>query len=351
MKAVILKPDEIGDFVLATGAIRLAAAEYGEKNILLVVKSEIVPLARREFPHARVLALPLLPKRRGINKDAVNIVRCIPAWLRLCFAGADSVVCLRSMRDFIQSVVFITPRARRRIACENSMMRTRSARHRAFDAALVKLFRPQILPYPEPAEGLPSDLGANRAVVSALLGREVAREEILPRLSSARWRGGDFWLFCPFSSARAKDYDAENWAAALRAVEDIVPPGGVRVAGGPDQAVRIDEFARRLRALGVGCPVHVDRSKPLDEFLDTVAGAAMVLTVDTAAAHMACACGAPAVIVACGMHPGVYGPYSADGRQRWLVGDWGTLGRKGWQKSVPPADVAAAIRSGLAGGR
>ncbi len=347
MKILAFKPDEIGDFVLACGCVRLFADEAGEENLTLVVKSEIAPLARREFPRARTIALPLKPRVRGINKDAVNIYYCFPAWLRLCVTRADAAACLRSTRDFLQLGLFLSPRARRRIACDNRLIRPDRTRRRLVEHWARRLFRVDMLPYPEPRSGMPAELEANRIVAAKLLGRPVSDAEAMPRFESAAWRGGDFWLLCPFSSSWTKDYDAARWASALREVADLIPSGGIRLAGGPGQRAALDEFASALRGAGLACPVNVEKPAALEAFSDLVALAALVLTVDTAAAHFACALRAPAVIVACGMHAGDYGPYSTDGRQHWISGDWAKLGHKRWQESVLPGDVAAAIRRAL----
>ena len=73
----------------------------------------------------------------------------------------------------------------------------------------------------------------------------------------------------------------------------------------------------------------------------------MVLTVDTAAAHMACALGSPAVIASAGHHPGVYAPYSPNGLQHWIMPPPDL--RKGeWRENLTPEILASAIREILA---
>ena len=322
MKLVVLKPDNIGDFVMASGGIRLLAEAAGEDNLVLAVKSDVAPLARREFPRARVIRLPIRARRKGTNTTAVNLAACLPALVRLACTRADAVVCLRDQRTFLHTLLFLAPRAARRVACENSLPRARESRWGWWERAVRKIFRPSLLPYPAPAPGLPSDLGAHRAVVSAVLGREVTALEVMPRLRAAWQPGvGDSWLLCPLSSKDSKNYDAAKWAAALREVGDLVPSGGIRLAGAPDQAARLREFASSLRGAGVPCAVNVDTSVPLPDFCAVVASAGLVLTVDTAAAHLACAAGTPAVMVTNGNNQGVYGPYSPNGRQVWLMAD------------------------------
>jgi ADP-heptose:LPS heptosyltransferase len=147
-----------------------------------------------------------------------------------------------------------------------------------------------------------------------------------------------------------KDYSVQNWSAALREVSALAPVGGVRLAGGPSQRQRLEDFASALRTSIPALPVAVNEPEALPAFPDTVAGADLVLTVDTATAHLACALRSPAVVVACGVSPGIYGPYSPDGRQHWLVGDWERVGLRRWQETVTPPDVAAAIRRAVADG-
>lgn len=348
MSVVILKPDEIGDFVISTGAIRLLARQHGEDETTLVVKSDIASLARREFPRAKIIELPWQPRRKGRNQTAANIRHCFPAWRRLRTLRVDQAVCLRSQRDYLQTLLFAAPAARQRFAPANNLLRRGRLRRRVAERLLVLFARPRLLPYPEVRGDPTSELASHRAVVSAALAREVGRDEIMPSLDSARWRGGEGWLLCPFSSRPSKDYSAARWVDALRgAVDRVRVPHVLRLAGGPGQAGRLEEFAALLRAAGIGCPVDVAPPAPLEKFPDLVASADLVLTVDTAAAHFACACRAPAVVVACGLHDGTYGPYSADGRQIWLVGDWAKRGREGWQETVSPADVAGAINRAL----
>lgn len=329
---------------MATGAIRLLVQERGEENTTLVVKSEIAPLAQREFPRAKIVGLPWQPRRKGRNRTMANIRSCFPAWRQLCRLRVGQSVCLRSRRDYLQTVLFAAPHAEQRFAPENVLARNGRPRRRLAEKLFVSFARPRIIPYPSSRGELPDELASHRSVVAAALGREIAVDQIMPSLSSARWRGGGGWLLCPFSSRPPKDYSVQRWTAALRAALQVCAPSVIRLAGAPEQSSRLQEFAAALRGAGIGCPVEVVPPAPLENFPDLIASADLVLTVDTAAAHLACACGAPAVIVACGLHEGVYGPYSPDGRQIWLVGDWAGRGRDGWQDTVPPETVAAAIK-------
>jgi len=143
-----------------------------------------------------------------------------------------------------------------------------------------------------------------------------------------------------------KDYSAELWLESLLRLAPNLP-AGIRLAGGPDQGERLQSFASVLRSGLPDCSVEVLPCKPLDHFPALVAGADLVLTVDTAAAHFACAIDAPAVIVDSGNNAGVYGPYGRPERQVWLTADRHKFGRLRWRETVPPGSVAEAIRRAL----
>ena len=346
MRLFVLKPDNIGDFLLACGGIRALADEAGEENLLLAVKSDVAPLARREFPRARVMALPIRPKTKGLNTTASNLAACVPLLLRLSVTRVEASVALRDKRTFLDTVLWLAPRASRRVACENSLRRAQGGRWGWWENAVKAWFRPVLLSYPPAQPGAPSDLQAHRVVASEVVGREIPGADIMPRLRCARWKGGDHWLCCPFSSRPSKDVPAALWAAALKDCEDLWPVGGLRLSGAPDQAERLVAFADELRAAGLSMPVRAAPAVPLDEFPNELASAGLVLTVDTAAAHLACAVGAPAVIVASRKNEGIYAPYSPDGRQVWVMTGQG----RSWRGALKPEDMARAVRRALGAG-
>jgi ADP-heptose:LPS heptosyltransferase len=346
VSVILLKTDEIGDFVMATGALRILGQAHSEDKITLVVKSELASLARREFPRASIIELPWQARKKGRNQAADNIYHCFPAWRRLCAARADDCICLRSKRNFLQSLFFVSPRVARRLAPENLLVGKGGFRRRLLERLMHSWPSHVLVPYPHSRGVLPMELESHRQILSLALGREIPVREILPRLS-AQWRGGNDWILCPFSSRQSKDYHVEQWTSALELAVARHKPRSIRVAGGPGQGEALETFAASLRAKLTSCPVSVEPPRSLEDFAEFIAVAGLVLTVDTSAAHMACAVGTPAVIVDSGLHFGVYGPYSPNGRQLWLIGDRVSRGPKGWRETISPSDVDAAIAQAL----
>lgn len=309
--------------------------------MILAVRSDVAPLAANQFPKAEVLSLTLRGKRRILNVTTVNILHSLPAWLRMATLRVDAAICLRSMRAYLHTIFFYTPRAARRIACVNLLLASPRVRRPAVERFVSRFFRPLLLPYPE-AGALPTDLEANRVVTAALLEREVGPEEILPQLVSAGNTVRDGWILCPFSSSQVKDYPATSWASALQLLASERGRTPLRLIAGPDQQSRLQKFAEVLRSLGLDA-LEIAPPEPLPVFVQRVAQSRLVLTVDTAAAHIACALGTPAVIVSAGHHPGVYAPYSPNGLQTWLVPP--LAHPKGtWRDAISPETIAAAVR-------
>ena len=328
---------------MATGAIHTMAAHHGEENTALAVKSELAALARREFPRANIVGIPWQPRRKGRNQSLANLRSCFPVWRRMRGMRFDQAVCLRSQRDHMQTFLFAAPRVRERFAPENVLAASGSPRRRLLEWWLSRVAGARLFPYPDRAESLASELSSHRNVVAAALGRTVGREEILPRLRAFPYVGGGGWLLCPFSSRPAKDYSVERWTSALGEVAAARAPRVIRLAAAPEQSSRLADFANSLRRALPGQPVEILRPVSLDRFPEAVAQTDLLLTVDTAAAHFACAIDAPAVIVHSGLHVGVYGPYTRSGRQVWLVADRKRAGPGRWQESIPPGAVGSAI--------
>jgi ADP-heptose:LPS heptosyltransferase len=347
LPTAVLKPDALGDFILASGTLRLLAKEIGEEQLVLVVRHDVAPLARCQFPAARVHSLRLRETRRVLNVTAVNLAACAPTWVRFCGRRYDGILALRSMRTYLHSFFFFGPPARRRVGCSNPLLESQSGKRGSFEKVAGLIFRPCLLPYPQASMEFPSELEANRRVVGTYLGRRVERREVLPALNVRNVQRGADWLLCPFSSTVVKDLPPERWAGALRKVAPMGPPR-IRLAGSPAQSERLGEFAAKLAECGVG---NVDVLPPcgVDDFAARVAESAMVLTVDTAAAHYACALDVPAVIASSGKHPGVYGPYSRSGRQIWLFPEPHAPGAKkgraiNWHLRLPEEALPDAIR-------
>lgn len=340
MRYFLFKPDGIGDFVLATGCLSLLAREAGEENLVLCVRTQLAPLAQAQFPRATVIGLPVSEKRKVVNLFAVNFLRCLPVWRRLRATPVDGAASFRHMRAYLQTFLFFSARTRRFVACENLLVRNRRPSRVFAEALAQRLFRPEILPYPGSAEEAPLELEANRRVTSRLLGREVGISEILPVLQTTEPGRPGRWVLCPLSSKESKDYPFASWREVFRHLE-TGPEQELVIAGSADQQIRLEELARLLRESGLA-GARTEIPADLLKFVDLLGGAELVLTIDTAAAHIATALDKPCVVLFSGLHRGMFGPWMRSTRQSWLLPESGEKKHK-WHKALPPERVAAEI--------
>jgi ADP-heptose:LPS heptosyltransferase len=345
VRLFILKPDGIGDFILVTGALRLLASELGEGNLLICVRSVIVPLAKTQFPKASVVELPTAAERKTINLFARNLFYCLPLWFNLRMTRVDAAVCFRSMRNYLETLLFYSAKTRRFFGCENILLRSgRNKVRRSIDTAVRKLFHPHLMPYPEEARHLPLEVEAHRRVVAAILQRAVGPKEVLPRLLPTKdsvQRG--VWICAPITEA-SKVYPLPLWRDVFVELRPELAGKSVLLVGSQDQRDALDELASLLRGANVDtAKVHLPAD--LVELLNLIAAAELVMTVDTAAAHFAAGLDKPCVILFSGLHQGMFAPWQRSTQQRWLLPEAPAGATKfKWHAGIQPARVAATVR-------
>lgn len=316
-RAAIVKMDLIGDFVLALSAVRLALAHYGEEHCLLVVSPQVEPLAAAEFPRTPRLVLPPSVGHKLLWWAGWRARRLLRGYI------CAETVCLRHQRwDWDELVLGW-------LAAERS--------HVLYDEQSLAYYRernthPRLTTPPVPAapadgpaqlpegKGLCRELGLHRQLLSAVLQREVTMEEILPEFSrtdrerSPRGRGIGV---TPYSSATCKDFPEDLLLQALRELRKHTDES-IRLWGAGDQQSRLQRLAARLRDGGV-TGVECLPPRPLADFVHEVAEVRLVLTADTATAHIATALDRPTLVLIGGGHYGQFGPWRKSSRQVWLT--------------------------------
>jgi ADP-heptose:LPS heptosyltransferase len=343
VRLFILKPDGIGDFVLATGGLRLLAAEFGEQNLLICVRSILVAFARSQFPQAEIIELPTAARRKRVNLFARNFFYCLPLLFRLRRTAVDGAVCFRSMRNYLETLLFYSARTKRFFACENILLRPEK-KVRAFVEGMAKrLFRSELIPYPTEAGEIPLEIEAHRRLVAGILDRAVAPNEVLPILHSPAEKDTDYWICAPVTDA-SKVYPFALWRDIFCALKPESLQRRILLVGSDDQRSKLTELQALLADAGVArAQAHVPGD--LVEFLNLVAGSELLLSVDTAAAHVATALDKPCVVLFSGLHRGMFGPWHRSPKQRWLLPE-SPPGRAKfkWHEGISPARVSAEVR-------
>lgn len=301
-KACLYKVDRIGDFVLATGALEAAIDHFGAKATRLVVSAEVSPFAALEFPEIDRWTLPANPTGlwrtlRPLRQQLAN------TWSREQF---DHLVSFRHARSLARDLSLTWVQA--------EAWHGLGARPTRTNICLQN--RPEVAPEYLTAVAPPwsHELHANRVVLTSVLGREPTWAEIRPRLHHVNATSGDEIVWCPFGHDRIRDYPISAWRTAI---SEIARPGSrLRILGATSRLPDLQACAAVASSTGATITVTADASPR--EFVAHLAAARLVLTVESAAAHIATALDKPAVILVGGGHFGWFAPWGESRRQRWV---------------------------------
>lgn len=353
-RCFLFKPDGIGDFFLSSGAVRLLASEFGEENLVISVLPALEPVVRAQFPKATPVILPIRKKRILLNVFVANCIRCFPAWRMMLGTRVDVAISLRHMRDYLMNVLFYSVPAARRVAVENRLLGNGRPVRRWTERVFLWLFSPRIISYPPPIEGIPREIEANRRLLCEALGREVRVEEVWPELRRVGDPGvhGSHWVCAPFANGGGKDFPVERWVELFSSLRKQGRVPGLLLTGSREQEPRLEQFRKALVA---SCPefsdsVRVMLPADLQDFIDLLAAAELVLTVDTAAAHAATALDRPTVVLFSGQHHGTFGPWKRSSRQVWIYPGPSPAGVP-WHEPINAPQIEAAVDRALLDGR
>lgn len=316
-RVALVKLDRLGDFVLALSAIRLLLAYYGEKDCLLVISPAAEPLACREFPHTPRL---LLPASLGHGR---TLIAAAKYRRQLSSYAFERVICLRHHRWDYDEVVLAWMSAREHVRIEDGFTQRARPEWRTFafrEPGGIE-WRSQtrasdVSDWDGSRERLCDELAKHHCLVEIATGRKVAVHEVLPSLDAAsvRYHGGI--VVTPMGSEAIRDIPLDLLRDGLRAIRQRCT-SVVYLTGTPEQASALDQLAAYLQARGLdGLVCRSDLN--FNDYLNLVGGARLVLTADTATAHLATALDRPAIVLLGGGHFGQFGPWHRSPRQVWL---------------------------------
>ncbi len=264
-------------------------------------------LARREFPGIEQAEVE--PWHSGLG-SLLRYQRS-QATTPLFQRGVGRLVCLRHNRLFQENVVCGS------IPADETWGAATGEPSREPGQWLASLpFDHVYRSFPE-SSTVPRDLVRHRTVVGGFLGVDPDRVDIVPRME---WNGGAaeaYVAVSPFGSAAIRDFPTGLLADAGRHLwsRHRLP---LRLLAPPGDPSRYKALADRLIADGVpGVGVRVCGS--LDGLIDAVAASRLVLSVETATAHLAAALDRPLVALLGGGHFNWFAPWQRSPRQRWVT--------------------------------
>ncbi len=284
---IIYKADRLGDWLLAEptmARIADAARARGGTTVIWAGRESAALRAWRP-PACPVETFELEPQGWLAKfRRALAVVRLLAVY------EARTFVCLRYSPEPVRNFV---------------LAHVRAAEIHAMSWLIA--IRPQ--------GNVPHEIFRHHKILEGLGLAPDESEELLPRLNGRREVPAAPAVLAPYSSAPIKDWTEEGWCTV--AAELFGRGLRIELWVGPNQTERALALARRLGG-GEGRPVAV-RSGSLSALADAIAAAAIVLSADTFAAHLATALDVPMVCVLGGGQHGDFAPWQRSARQRWIT--------------------------------
>jgi ADP-heptose:LPS heptosyltransferase len=310
-KCAIYKPDNLGDVVLSLGAIRHITEILGEENCAIVCKANAAELLRREFPSLEIV---VAVESRLVSESRLwNAIRKLKQLRKnpVFRDGVDLMVSLRHHRSMHLDMLLAAIPAKITVGAPSSPWSDFEGEltnsRLCFDkTAVVK------------NEFECRELAWHASVLSCALDAVVKPDEILSHLERASQKpdANQKLVIAPFAGERIREIGVVQLREILHAIQDQCNIEVVMVSSPADQQ-RSEEMAANLREDGL---LHISTlcTKTLEELIQILSNATVVLTADSSPAHLATALNLPMVALIGGGHPGWFGYWKRSEKQTWL---------------------------------
>jgi hypothetical protein len=199
---------------------------------------------------------------------------------------------------------------------------------------------------------VPREIQRHQSILSSAGMAPREARDLLPVLTGRAPRHGGVVVIAPFSSGVIKDWSDEGWVAvaAAMAARGLM----IELWVGPGQVSRAQDLVGKMLE-GRPAAVATTRTGSLADLSGAIARSALVLSVDTFAAHIAVAMDAPLVSLIGGGQFGEFGPWRRSGRQRWVSNrlpcfgcDWRCVRKRvDCMLDIPPETMIAEAEEAL----
>lgn len=321
-RAVIYKPERLGDFFLAVPSIRALVSHWDPERVALIVSPECFALADEEFPGLAKFSLPL---RLGLG--GWNIAQALSIRRSLAQYSCDHLVCLRHHRQPLSSAALGWIPAQHRWGTDGHPWMLPAIR--IAEGGLLD--RSKQYPWPGP-HGLPSELQAHADVIAHVTGTPVQASDLLPRLgaihASRRRDERPILAIAPWASSKIKSLTPDLLGSIVKRLASRSDFNILIIADSKQHSAQ-EAMCSHLGAILPARDITPARTTTLAELRVAIGGASAVLTADSFPAHLATAMDKPVAVLATGALPGVFGPWSHSPKQRWFTHETGCWGC-GW---------------------
>ncbi len=304
----IFKPDGLGDFVLAIGAIRTLVDHYGPSQCVLIVSPLARNLAEILFPGVALAVVTPFSGRLWRSWSILRRLRSTPLFQK----GVSDLVSLRHHRYLHQDLLLASIPSRRSFGLQNPPP--------AFDwegcGSRLRFDFEGDWPV-EIREDWCLELECHHALLRLVPGLAAVPSDCVPTIPNPRSGSREPWMVvAPYGSHALKDLPLEMVASLGRHVARRHGMS-LRLLSAPSQFARLSSDADTLRRLGVP-KVEVLLTRDMSDLMAAIGGAGLLLSTDTGTAHIGAAMDAPMIGLIGGAHYGIFAPWRRSKRQRWL---------------------------------
>jgi len=305
----IYKVDRLGDFILSIEAIRIIVATAGEANCVLIHSVVSSQIAAREFPNVSRIALPPLDGKLWVTYRRLR---------RLIADGFDSggiggLICLRHYRTLSDEIALQMIPAAKVWCVRNSHISDVGYE------LVADRFQGDIVvdrPVSVARQDLCEDLVCHQSIVSAWSKEPSSKRDIRPRLRPHRGDLGNTLALVPFGSDRLRDLPVAGVVACVVHAREKLGLNAVLLSP-PGAVPRYSSYIDELRSHGAAVALRI--TQDCNELIDAIGNSTVLLTAETATAHIAAALDIPMVCLVGGGHFGLFGPWRWSSRQQWVT--------------------------------
>lgn len=302
---VIFKPDGIGDFILATGAIRWIV-QHEQRPIVLLTSFDAFDLARTQFPDLLVYSLPGSVRRKSFD----SLAYLKKAWQLASRYGGSELVCLRHSLNQNDHIVLRWLQPKRSFGTVNSPIAP------ALPAGAPTFTFSDPIQYPPARDDLPAEVCAHHDVLRACYtrGEAIASETMFPFLQVDRGRPTPRLAIFPSTNLRLRNFPLERLAGVVNSLDRSLY-SDIAVCGSAYDHQLMQRFHALLDAK---TDAQLIQTKSILEVIPLIESSAAVLTMDSAPAHIAICFGTPSVSILAGGQYGHFAPYGNPDTNVWL---------------------------------
>ena len=321
-RILVIKLDELGDFVLVTPFLRGLRASAPQAQIVLVVGEPVMALAEG-CPYVDAVVTPA----GGMAGGTINVRGRTPGDLQTFAAafraGFDIAVTPRFDVDrYGAATLAAATRAPIRLAYSERVTPWKADGNRGFDAAYT-----HVLPAGAPRH----EIDRNLALLAALGGADpgigpdlhlsgaerAAAARLLDGFSGGRPRR--LLAVAPTTASPRKNHPVEGFAALLAPLVRDLGIGGAVLLGGAEGAGRAAALASGLAAALPGAVLDLTSRIGVRDAAAVIALSDALVGMDSGPAHIAAAVGTPVAVLSC--HPTGGDPQSPYAPERFRP--WG----------------------------